>query len=126
MYMILNLDELAYRCSKLRGRLAYSALDDWLVARHLRHQVIKEAAYFRWLNRSRPIGDPWADWFASEAEVASTRQVQDYLTDSFVDERLRHHVIEQAAYFRWLNRGRPIGDPQADWFVSEAEVVNDG
>jgi hypothetical protein len=26
----------------------------------------QEAAYFRWINRNRPTGDDWADWFAAE------------------------------------------------------------
>ncbi|MBX3306226.1 MAG: tyrosinase family protein, partial [Nitrospira sp.] len=27
---------------------------------------IREAAYFHWLNRGRPVGDDWADWFWAE------------------------------------------------------------
>ncbi len=28
-----------------------------------------EFAYFRWIDRGRPMGDDWADWFAAESEV---------------------------------------------------------
>jgi hypothetical protein len=28
-------------------------------------------AYFRWIERGRPMGDDWADWFAAENEVTS-------------------------------------------------------
>jgi hypothetical protein len=47
--------------------------------------------------------------------------------DSALDDWLtaqRKQVIGEASYFRWLNRGRPIGDPDADWFAAEAEVVS--
>ena len=125
----LNVNELAHRRWEIRGRLVGShrpALADWLAAKRLRHQLIEEAAYFRWINRGRPIGDPRADWFASEAEIASGQPVHGHWADTFVDERLRHQLIEEAAYFRWINRGRPIGDPRADWSASETEVVNGG
>jgi CHAT domain/Protein of unknown function (DUF2934) len=39
------------------------------VDERLREEVVREAAYFRWLNRGRPIGDPEADWFAAEGRA---------------------------------------------------------
>jgi hypothetical protein len=29
--------------------------------------------------------------------------------------------IEEAAYYKWLNRGRAGGDPQTDWIEAELE-----
>lgn len=34
----------------------------------------------------------------------------------------RYHRTQLAAYFFWEGRGRPIGDPEADWFRAEAEL----
>jgi hypothetical protein len=31
--------------------------------------VRSDYAYFRWIDRGRPMGDDWADWFAAESEV---------------------------------------------------------
>jgi hypothetical protein len=37
--------------------------------------------------------------------------------------RMRHHVTEEAAYFHWINRGRPLfGNPLEDWAAAEEEV----
>ena len=33
----------------------------------------------------------------------------------FVDEHLQGLIALQTAYFNWLNRGQPFGDPLADW-----------
>jgi hypothetical protein len=35
--------------------------------------------------------------------------------------RCRHHWIKEAAYFRWLNAGRPDGTHLSDWFASVEE-----
>jgi Protein of unknown function (DUF2934) len=113
---------LAYRVWTLRRWPVNSALDDWLVAQRWRRKVIREAAYFRWLNRGQPFGDPETDWFGAEVEVVNGHPAR----NPFVDERLREQVIREAAYFRWLNRGRPFGDPEADWFGAEVEVVDGG
>jgi hypothetical protein len=43
-----------------------------------------------------------------------------------VDERLRHQLTEEAAYFRWIDRGMPIGDPLTDWTVAEDEDEDTG
>lgn len=92
----------------------------WSNPERSRQQAIEETAYFRWLKRGQPVGSPWVDWFAAEAEVDYGRRVPDRL-DSFVDERSQQ-AIEEAAYYRWVNRGRPTGDPDPDWFAAEAEV----
>jgi hypothetical protein len=36
----------------------------------LRLMLQEEFAYFRWIDRGRPAGDDWADWFAAEKEVS--------------------------------------------------------
>jgi len=36
--------------------------------------------------------------------------------------RQRHHMIEEAAYFRAQHRGFEGGDPLADWLEAEAEI----
>ena|SRR5208282_887893 len=91
----------------------------WNIPERLRYQAIEEAAYFRWLGRNRPIGDPLTDWLAAEAEVVRGWPVSNYL-DSFV--RWQQQTIEEAAYFRWLGRNRPIGDPLTDWLAAETEA----
>jgi hypothetical protein len=32
------------------------------------------------------------------------------------------HTIEEAAYYKWLNRGRQGGDPLEDWLEAELEL----
>jgi hypothetical protein len=32
----------------------------------LRHQQIAERAYYRWIDRGRPLGDDWTDWLTAE------------------------------------------------------------
>ncbi len=32
------------------------------------------------------------------------------------------HSIEEAAYYKWLNRGRQGGDPTEDWLEAELEL----
>lgn len=39
------------------------------------------------------------------------------------DNDLRHQV-EQAAYFRWLQRGRPPGNGSDDWLAAEADILH--
>lgn len=38
------------------------------------------------------------------------------------DDQLRHQVA-QAAYFRWVQRGRPPGDGSEDWLAAEADIL---
>ncbi|WP_030684378.1 DUF2934 domain-containing protein [Streptomyces sp. NRRL B-1347] len=45
--------------------------------------------------------------------------------DEYVDKSREMHRrwIAETAYFRWLNRGSPMGDAWADWFAAEAEYA---
>ena len=64
-------------------------------------------AYRRWEIRGRPDGPEdaiVADWLGAE--------------------RLRHQMIEEAAYFNWINRNRIIGDPLTDWVAAEAQIAD--
>jgi len=108
-----TLENIAHRLWELRGWLFPAVWWDWREAEHnweeaerLRHQLVEEAAYFRWLDRGQLYGDSWRDWFAAEAEVVYSREVHPYVTGAFVDQRLRHQLVEEAAYFRWLDRWR--------------------
>jgi hypothetical protein len=37
--------------------------------------------------------------------------------------RPTHDEIAECAYFRWLQRGCPIGSPDVDWAAAEAESL---
>ena len=112
--------------SEIRDRRDESyllALADWFAAKSVRDQLIAVAAYFSWINRGCPFGEPWKDWFAAEVEIASYQTAQ---WQAFVDQCLRNQLIAAAAYFSWINRGCPFGEPWKDWFAAEDEVVNGG
>ena len=47
-----------------------SLIDSFEEDERLHHEVVERAAYFRWRSRGGPIGDSWADWLASEVELA--------------------------------------------------------
>jgi len=117
-----NLDERwARRAWEIRGGRDDSylfALLDWLAAQHARDQLVSVAAYFLWVNRGRPFGEPLKDWFAAEDEIASDRTAQ---WQASVDQCLRDQLIAEAAYFHWVNRGRPFGESWKDWSAAEAE-----
>ncbi len=36
---------------------------------------------------------------------------------------LNHEAIKLAAYYLWEERGRPIGDPEVDWFQAEETLT---
>ena len=110
-----------YQLRRERGWYG-DALADWDVAQRL----VSEAAYFRWIDRGMPFGDPLADWFAAETGIADGAEAQDQVPATSVDERLRHQLTEEAAYFRWIDRGMPIGDPLTDWTVAEDEDEDTG
>ena len=38
------------------------------------------------------------------------------------DSSLNHETVEAMAYQIWLERGRPIGSDQEDWYRAEAEL----
>lgn len=42
--------------------------------------------------------------------------------DAFTADSFDHQVIEKAAYFHWVDRGRPWGDALTDWSAAEADV----
>ena len=71
------------------------------------------------LDETQVTGEELESALAAQGPVT----VQTDARDLFHPERLYHQAIEEAAYFRWLRRGRPISDPRTDWFAAEAEVV---
>ncbi len=115
---------LARRRWELRGspRGSYAdALADWDAAQRVQHQLVANAAYLRWIDRGQPHGDAWADWFAAEAWAADGGPPQGEVSGSSVDEQLRRTLTEETAYYRWIDRGRPLGDPLTDWEDEEDE-----
>jgi tetratricopeptide (TPR) repeat protein len=115
---------LARRRYEMRSKLGSygDALADWDAAQRL----VSEAAYFRWIERGRPFGDPLTDWVAAETEIADSGKSRDQVSVTSVDERLRHQLTEEAAYFRWIERGRQFGDPLTDWAATEDEDAGGG
>ncbi|HEX6473120.1 MAG TPA: DUF2934 domain-containing protein, partial [Streptosporangiaceae bacterium] len=83
------------------------------------HKWVSDAAYYRWLNRGRPMGDALDDWVAAEAEYAR-RTAGEH--DMFTPGQVRHKAVEVVAFHSWLDRGRPHGDADADWRAAEALV----
>ena len=70
-----DLPTLSRGIREMRGRTygpQEAATANWITAEHLLHQFIAEAAYLRWIDRGRPIGDAWADWLACEAGLAAS------------------------------------------------------
>jgi hypothetical protein len=113
---------LAHRRWQLRGSPDGSyadALADWDAAQRLRYQLVAETAYLRWLDRGQPHGDAWADWFAAETETGPGGMPEGQVSGPSVDERLRRTLAEETAYYRWIDRGRPLGDPLTDWAASD-------
>jgi Protein of unknown function (DUF2934) len=43
------------------------------------------------------------------------------LTPDFPYES-RHEFVEKLAYELWVERGRPLGSPEVDWFAAEQAV----
>jgi hypothetical protein len=43
------------------------------------------------------------------------------LTPDFLYES-RHEFVEKLAYKLWVQRGRPLGSPDVDWFAAEQAV----
>jgi Protein of unknown function (DUF2934) len=129
MGMALTVRELAYRRSQIRQRAHEGALggldDDWAGAEFLMHQLVEEAAYYRWLDRvrARLAGDADTDWLAAEAEICyGQHDGHRHGMPGDVDRRLRRQVIREKAYFRWLGRGL-WGDPLPDWLAAEREIL---
>ena len=99
-----------FRCAGSAVGTAATPSQSWDVAQRL----VSEAAYFRWIDRGMQLGDPLADWFAAETGIADGAEAQDQVPATSVDERLRHQLTEEATFFRWIDRGMPIGDPLTD------------
>lgn len=81
---------------------------------------IEEAAYFLWVDRGRPLGDPLTDWVAAEA--AYRRRV-DSDRDVFQPDQLRRQAIEVEAYLNYTHRAPDAGDPVTDWRIAEEMAV---
>jgi hypothetical protein len=45
------------------------------------------------------------------------------LTTDFLGED-RHEFVAKLAYKLWLQRGRPFGSPEVDWFAAERAVYS--
>jgi tetratricopeptide (TPR) repeat protein len=114
-YPQLTMDWLASQFWKLRENPPWSDDDNWRGAEQLLEQITQDAAYFRWINRGRPFGSPLTDWSAAERDMAGSGTGQGPLPAPVVRRLVRHELDKQFAYFRWEERGRPFGDPMADW-----------
>lgn len=44
---------------------------------------------------------------------------------SLQNDSERHHIIQQAAYYLWQQRGCSIGSPEIDWFRAKEELRQD-
>jgi hypothetical protein len=69
---------------------------------------LHELAYRIWEIRGRPDG------------AHRPREI-----DWFTAKRVHHQIIAEAAYLRWLGRGRPFGDSWNDWFFCETVLFGD-
>ena len=61
--------QLSYRLWRLISRPDDKA--NWYTAQRVREDVTQESAYFRWINRGHPPGDPLADWYEAEREFGA-------------------------------------------------------
>jgi hypothetical protein len=119
-------EQIARRRWEIRGGNDQSpehAVDDYVVAERVLHRVISEAAYFRWVNRGRPFGDPLTDWLAAEAGILGSLAALEQPSGSVIDGWLRDLSVSDTAYSRWEDRGRPFGDSLADWSAARDEVL---
>lgn len=89
-------------------------------AREMYRTWVRDAAYYRWLNRGRPFGDAMTDWLAAETDY---RRYVDSDGDVFVPAQVRRQAVEVAAYLRSLDRRPDAPDPVADWCAAESLAV---
>ena len=118
-------DVLAYKRWLLRGGRPGSpeaAMADWLAAARVRHEMIAEAAYFRWIGRNRVPRDPRDDWFDAEKSIRETLEGDRHRVGPEAATRLRRQLVAEAAYRHWEDRGDQPEDPRRDWDAAEAEV----
>ena len=52
------------------------------------------------------------------SQISSKRQTKAINSAEFTDP----HCIEEAAYYKWLNRGRQGSNPTEDWLEAELEL----
>lgn len=53
----------------ISGQSRYSQMAQMMLERHIRHEMIAQAAYFRAQRRGFEAGHELEDWLAAEAEV---------------------------------------------------------
>ena len=46
------------------------------------------------------------------------------LLDWLAAQRAREQLVAEAAYFRWITRGRRFGEHLEDWLAAEAEIAS--
>lgn len=119
-FRALDLRQLAQWTWVLRGMPYGSSEVDWDVGERVRHQLIAEAAYFRWIDRDRLLWDALTDWLAAERAIAPSDPGQAKLATADVDDRLRRELgVRELAYRTWELRGMPLDSPEGDWDVAE-------
>jgi hypothetical protein len=61
-----------------------------------------------------------------EAAAAAVRQQRDKIAAVLLSEPEAppgDHRVQEAAYFRWLNAGRPSGTAMSDWFAAQQQIL---
>jgi sugar (pentulose or hexulose) kinase len=112
-------EELAYFAWEIHGGGQDDGERNWREVEEMRHRIIEEKAYFKWLTRERPFGDAMADWLEAESEVNGDSA--DHLSPSadYLRWRLTREWVAEYAYFSWVDRGRPADDALTDWYAAE-------
>ena len=55
-----------------------------------------------------------------ESSPPDKQQPLEVIPDFLYEDR--HEFVEKLAYKLWVQRGRPIGSPNVDWFAAEQTV----
>jgi hypothetical protein len=55
-----------------------------------------------------------------ESRPSDKQQLLELIPDFLYESR--HEFIEKLAYKLWVQRGRPLGSPDVDWFAAEQAV----
>lgn len=74
------------------------------------HQAIEVQAYYRWIERGRPLWDDWRDWFEAQALVHGDWKPG------------WPEMIDVIAYHHWDQEGRPEGRDLEFWTAAERVV----
>ena len=69
-----------------------------------------------------PDSLPWATESASSDVCDTARAFTSTASASPCDLEIPAEKIAQRAYEKWVNRGKPIGDPDRDWLEAEQEL----